>query len=110
RSARNRFATFYRYLDSGMDHWEAMAAATRVVRPAMTEDEIAAFVASCRQKFESGETYALVTDDNRVVHITYRPMSDGRRAGMSIDVTDMRERQRLLERAKQEAEEASAAK
>lgn len=110
RSARRRFATFYRFLDGGMDHWQAMAAATRAIRPQMTDGQVADYVASCKQKYESGETYALLTDDNRLVHITYRPMSGGRRAGMSVDVTDMRDHQKLLERAKREAEEASAAK
>lgn len=110
RSARLRFGVFYRHLDAGMGHWEAMSVATRQIRPQMSDEQVAAYVANCRRCYENGETYTVVTDDNRLVQITYRPMSDGRKVGISVDITRMREHQKLLERSKAEAEAASAAK
>jgi signal transduction histidine kinase/CheY-like chemotaxis protein len=110
RSARRRFATFYRYLDSGMKHWDALAAAARERSPGISESDLAAYVARSKRCYETGETYPLRTDDNRNVLITYTAMSGGRRAGISVDITDLREQQKQLERARFDAEQASAAK
>lgn len=110
RSARVRFATFHEGLNAGLTHWEAVAYAARKRQPDLTEDQIAAYVAWCRSKYERGETYPLLTDDNREVLITYRPLSGGRKAGISVDVTPLKHKERELERARQQAEAGSAAK
>jgi signal transduction histidine kinase/ActR/RegA family two-component response regulator len=110
RSARKRFATFYKALETGMDHWEAVAESVRQRQSGLTEAEIEAYVAWCRENFESGETYPSITDDGRTVLITYRPMSGGRKAAISIDITDLRTKEKQLKAAKQMAEAASAAK
>ncbi|MEQ1783679.1 MAG: ATP-binding protein [Hyphomonadaceae bacterium] len=110
QSARKRFATFYRFLDSGLSHWDAIAAGLRLKRPDMSEEVVQNYVTWCRDKYESGETYHAVTDDDRYVLITYRSMSGGRKCGISIDVTELQERERELKRAKELAEAASAAK
>ncbi len=110
QSARKRFPTFYAFLDSGLSHWDAIAAVSRLRRPDATEAEIQADVDWCRDKFESGETYVARTDDNRTVLVTYRPMSGGRKVGISIDITEQRARKAELKRAKELAEAASAAK
>ena len=110
QSARKRFGIFFRFLDSGLSHWDAVAAAVRFKQPDVSEDAIEAYVAQCRRNYESGETYPLVTDDNRTVLITYRSMSGGRKAGVSIDITELRKREVELKRAKELAEAASAAK
>ena len=110
RSARKRFPAFYAFLDSGLSHWEAIAAAARLKRPTATDIEIESYVAWCRDKFESGETYAVLTDDDRTALVTYRPMSGGRKVGISIDITEQRARKAELKRAKELAEAANAAK
>jgi signal transduction histidine kinase/ActR/RegA family two-component response regulator len=110
QSARKRFATFFKFLDSGLNHWEAIAAAVRLKQPDVSEDEVRKYVALCRHNYETGKTYPLVTDDNRTVLITYRSMSGGRKAGVAIDITDLRQREVELKRAKELAEAASAAK
>jgi signal transduction histidine kinase/CheY-like chemotaxis protein len=110
RSARRRFPTFYKALDAGMDHWEAVAESVRQRRSDLTDAEIEAYVAWCRENFESGETYPSITDDGRSVLITYRSMSGGRKAAMSIDITDLRAQEKQLKAAKQMAEAASEAK
>lgn len=110
QSARRRFATFYRYLDAGHSHWDAIAASARERRPDLSEADVQAYVAWSRSKYDSGETYELITDDNRIVLITYRSMSGGRKAGISVDITELRHREEELKRAKEAAEAASAAK
>ena len=110
QSARKRFATFFKFLDSGLSHWDAIAAGARLKRPDASEHDVQAYVAWCRDKFESGETYHALTDDERVVLITYRSMSGGRKAGFSVDITELRAREAELKRAKAQAEAASAAK
>lgn len=110
RSARRRFATFYAALDSGAAHFDAIADAVRKLSPDMQEEDISAHVAMCRAKYESGETYPSVTDDGRIVQITYRSLSEGRKAGISVDVTSMKQKERELRLAKEQAEAASTAK
>lgn len=110
RSARRRFATFYEGLDSGLNHWDAVAYAARKRSPSMSEAEVASYVRWCKDKFESGETYALRTDDERDVLITYRTLSGGRKAGISVDVTALKEKERELKRSRELAEAGSAAK
>jgi signal transduction histidine kinase/ActR/RegA family two-component response regulator len=109
-SARKRFATFFSFLDQGLTHWEAIAAGARLKRPDASEAEIQGYVAWCREKFESGETYPTRTDDDRLVLITYRSMSGGRKAGVSVDITELRAHETELKAAKEMAEAASAAK
>jgi signal transduction histidine kinase/CheY-like chemotaxis protein len=62
------------------------------------------------EKFKSGETYMTKTEDGRTVLATFRQMSGGKKAGISIDVTDLRRRERELEKAKKAAEAASHSK
>lgn len=110
QSARKRFATFFSFLDSGLSHWEAIAAGVRLKRPGVSEEIVQTYVAWCQDKYQSGETYHALTDDDRYVLITYRSMSGGRKAGISLDVTELRDRERELKRAKELAEAANAAK
>ena len=50
------------------------------------------------------------TNDNRIVQITYRPMADGRKVAISVDVTELRQRERELKKAQAAAIAASNAK
>jgi signal transduction histidine kinase/AmiR/NasT family two-component response regulator len=59
---------------------------------------------------ETGQTYEVKTPDNRIVQITYRPMSDGRKVAISVDVTELRQRERDLKKAQEQAIAASNAK
>ncbi|MDZ4761849.1 MAG: ATP-binding protein [Alphaproteobacteria bacterium] len=59
---------------------------------------------------DSGETYEIKTPNDRIVQVTYRPMSDGRKVAISVDVTDLRQRERELKKAQLEAVAASNAK
>jgi signal transduction histidine kinase/ActR/RegA family two-component response regulator len=110
RSARRRYADFYKAMDSGMSHWASVAHVVRSRNPDLSEEAVNTYVAQSKANYESGETYPLVTDDGRTVLITYRPLSGGRKAGISIDITELAKRQKELDRAREIAEAASAAK
>src|SRR5690606_33394718 len=58
----------------------------------------------------NGTTYEVWTPDKRRVQITFRPMSAGRRVAISVDVTDLRQREKDLKKAQLAAEQASTAK
>jgi signal transduction histidine kinase/ActR/RegA family two-component response regulator len=110
RSAKRHYQSFYEALDGGADHWEAVAQAVRRRMPHLPAHKVEAYVAFNKAKYKNGETYSLVTDDGRNVQVTYRALSDGRKAGISVDVTSLLQREQDLERARAEAEAASAAK
>lgn len=110
RAARRHYASFYEALDRGADHWDAVAQSVRKRMPHLPPDKVDAYVAFNKAKYESGETYSLVTDDGRNVLVTYRPLTGGLKAGISVDITRLVQRENELERARAEAEAASAAK
>jgi signal transduction histidine kinase/CheY-like chemotaxis protein len=108
--AYRRFRTYYQGMADGMTHVEALAAQFRQALPGASDAEIAEVAQNHFAKFQSGETYMTRTEDGRTVLATFRQMSRGRKAGISIDVTDLRRREKELEKAKQAAEAASQSK
>jgi signal transduction histidine kinase/ActR/RegA family two-component response regulator len=105
-----RFGKMYDDLASGMDHLEALAAAVKRSRPDATPEQTAAVVDSLYRKYRNNETYATTSQDGRHVLATYRQMSSGRKVGISVDVTDLHNREIELEQAKKQAEAASESK
>ena len=107
---RRRFPTFYAALDAGVPYGEAILASITVTRPdapaAERESLAAAFVA----RYGSGKPYETVTEDGRIVRITYQPMSGDRRVLISVDITELRHREEELTRLEAAAIAASDAK
>jgi len=108
--AYRRFRTYYQGMADGLSHLDALRAANRQGMPTASDDEIEAMAQDHFGKFKSGETYMTRTEDGRIVLATFRQMSRGRKAGISIDITDLRRRERELEKAKKVAESASQSK
>jgi signal transduction histidine kinase/CheY-like chemotaxis protein len=108
--AYRRFRTYYQGMADGLSHLDALRAANRRGMPNATEAEVEAMAHDLYAKFVNGETYMTRTEDGRSVLATFRQMSRGRKAGISIDVTDLRKRERELEKAKKAAEAASSSK
>jgi hypothetical protein len=52
------------------------------------------------QNFHTDQTYSVHTDDGRLVQITFRDMSGGRKAAIAVDGTDLRARVKELEKAR----------
>ncbi len=108
--AYRRFRTYYQAMADGMTHMEALAAQFRQALPDASEKEIAEAAQGHFVYFQNGETYMTKTEDGRSVLATFRQMSRGRKAGISIDVTDLRKREKELEKARKAAEAASHSK
>jgi signal transduction histidine kinase/ActR/RegA family two-component response regulator len=109
--SEKRFPGLYNAFKNGAKNYdEAMAESVRLARPDFSDDEVRQQVARFKGYTESGETYELKTPDGRIVQITYRPMSDGRKVAISVDVTELRQREKELRKAQAEAVAASNAK
>ena len=105
-----RFAKMYADMEAGMSYREALEAVVRRHVPDAAPDEVIRLADHFEAKFNNGETYASVADDGRQVLITFRPMSKGRRAAISVDVTELRKREKELDKARKAAETASVSK
>src|SRR5262245_34490635 len=108
--AYRRFRTYYQGMADGLTHLEALTAQFKLSLPDATDAQIKEMAQEHYAKFHTGETYMTKTEDDRTVLATFRQMSRGRKAGISIDVTDLRRRERELEKAKKAAEAASHSK
>ena len=84
-----RFAKMYADMEAGMSYREGLEAVVRRHVPDAAPDEVIRLADHFEAKFNNGETYASVADDGRQVLITFRPMSKGRRAAISVDVTEV---------------------
>jgi signal transduction histidine kinase/ActR/RegA family two-component response regulator len=105
-----RFGRMYADMEAGMSYREALEETVRRLVPNAPAEEVDRLTAHFLRKFYTGETYASIADDGRAVMITFRPMSNGMRAAISVDVTELRKREKELERAKRAAETASQSK
>ena len=105
-----RFGRMYADMQAGRSYREALSETVKRLAPGAPPEEIERLTTHFERKFYSGETYPTVADDGRAVLITFRPMSNGMRAAISVDVTELRKREKELERAKKSAELASQSK
>jgi signal transduction histidine kinase/CheY-like chemotaxis protein len=108
--AYKRFRTYYQGMADGLSHHEALTAQFKKALPDLSDEQVREQADAHYKKFRTGETYMTKTEDGRTVLATFRQMSRGMKAGISIDVTDLRKRERELEKAKKAAESASASK
>jgi len=107
--ALQRFGNFYADLKN-LGHREALIAAVERVRPGGSQAFVEDYVEGYFNKYANNETYPTISEDGKYVMVTFRPMSRGLKAGISVDVTDLRNRELDLEKAKKDAEAASASK
>jgi signal transduction histidine kinase/CheY-like chemotaxis protein len=108
--AYRRFRTYYQGMADGLSHLDALRAANRSGMPNATDEEVEAAANKLYSHFRTGETYMTRTEDGRTVLASFRQMSRGYRTGISVDVTELRKREKELEGAKKAAEAASLSK
>jgi signal transduction histidine kinase/FixJ family two-component response regulator len=109
--SEKRFPHLYAAFANGAKTYrEAMQHSIRKSRPDFTEEQVEQQVEKFTSYTETGQTYEVKTPDNRIVQITYRPMSDGRKVAISVDVTELRQREKELKKAQEQAIAASNAK
>jgi hypothetical protein len=106
-----RFPHLYEAFEKGAKSYrEALRYTIQKTRPDFNEQQVEETTDIFARYPETGETYEQKTPDGRIVQITYRPMSDGRKVAISVDVTELRQREKELKRAQAEAVAASNAK
>jgi signal transduction histidine kinase/ActR/RegA family two-component response regulator len=108
--AYKRFRTYYQGMADGLSHLDALRAANRAGIPGASEEDIEAMAAQLYDNFKTGRTYMTRTEDGKTVLATFRQMSRGRKAGISVDISELRKREKELEKARKEAEAASHSK
>jgi signal transduction histidine kinase/AmiR/NasT family two-component response regulator len=110
--SEQRFPHLYQAFANGAQSYrEAVRQTVLAQAPAdLGEDQIEQLTDHYVKQAESGETYELKVPGGRVVQITYRPMSDGRKVAISVDVTELRQREKELKKAQAQAIAASNAK
>jgi signal transduction histidine kinase/ActR/RegA family two-component response regulator len=107
--ARRRFRMFYSDLERS-DHHTALRGSIERGFPTLGEAQRAAMTKEYLDKYDNNETYTATSEDGRFVMISFRPMAHGRKAGISVDVTDLHNREIELEAARKQAETASSSK
>lgn len=108
--ARERFPTFHAALDEGKSLREAMEASIRAIWRKGAPADIARLADELVAKFESGEPYEARTEDGKIVRVTFRSVPGGLKVASSVDITELRARERELKSAHEAAVAASAAK
>lgn len=111
RMSEKRFPHLYEAFAKGARHYrEAIAYTVRQARPDFSDEQVAEQVERFNNYTDTGETYEQRTPDGRIVQVTYRPMADGRKVAISVDVTELRQREKELKKAQAAAVAASNAK
>jgi signal transduction histidine kinase/ActR/RegA family two-component response regulator len=109
--SRQRFPHLYEAFDKGAKSYEeALRYTLRATMPDGTEEEVEQLVHEYSRMAETGQTYETRTDEGRIVQVTYRKMSEGRNVAISVDVTELRQREKELKKAQEAAIAASKAK
>ncbi len=111
RVTRSRYGAIYEEMGSqNISYREALERRIRRANPEADESDIQRWTDRFHAYFHNGETYTDKADDGSFVKITFREMSDGRRAAISVDVTEEIQRERELKKARRQAEAASESK
>jgi signal transduction histidine kinase/ActR/RegA family two-component response regulator len=108
---RRRFASIYADTAKGMSYRQSTEAAVRRgIPPGVPESEVQKLTDHFVNAYHKGESYVVQSDDQRWVQVTFRNMSRGLKAAISVDITDLRKRERELDKARKMAEAASHSK
>jgi signal transduction histidine kinase/ActR/RegA family two-component response regulator len=106
---QRRFPTMCDGLANGMSVREAFASAAARHMTQASPKEIESASDLLYQRFLNGQSILSRAEDGTVVRTTYTPISGGRRAGISVDVTELARKTKELERHGEELEKARKA-
>ncbi|MGD2132391.1 MAG: ATP-binding protein [Maricaulaceae bacterium] len=109
-ATKRRFGLHHKDLEAGLSYAESTKRAVRRGLPEASEEEIQKVADQLCENFHTGQTYSVWTDDDRLAQVTFREMSGGLKAAISVDVTDLHMREKELKKAYKAAEAASASK
>ncbi|MEC9347437.1 MAG: ATP-binding protein [Pseudomonadota bacterium] len=105
-----RFATAFETLEAGGTFLDANIAGVRRLCPHYSEEKVREVALAICETLQTGKPIALKTENGRIVQTTYGKMSEGRYVATSVDITDLRDRERELVEARRAAESANDAK
>ncbi len=110
RKSLSRFGLTYSMLAAGSSMKDTMRASVRKSMPKFTDAEVEATTSHIYQAMLAGVPIDLLTDDGRVVQVTYEQLTEGRRVAISVDITELRNREKELKAARKSADDANASK
>jgi len=108
--SRRSFGSAFRLYAQGLGLRDAMLAGVKRERPDLDDATVTAVAEGMTARLLSGKPTDLASDDGKIVQTTYRQMSGGRMATISVDITMLRQREKELSVAKTKAEAANRAK
>jgi len=110
--SRTRFPDVFEAFEAhgAKSYTDAIRYSVLKVRPDLEGEELEAQIQRFVSLANSGQTYEQRTQGGEIVQITFRPMSDDRMVAISVDVTELRMKERELKKAKEAAIAASNAK
>jgi signal transduction histidine kinase/CheY-like chemotaxis protein len=104
------FGSAFGLYAQGLGLRDAMLAGVRRERTDLDDATANAVADGLTNRLLSGKPTDLASDDGKIVQTTYRRMSGGRMATVSVDITMLRQREKELSVAKTKAEAANRAK
>ncbi len=110
KASRAHFPEMNRRLMAGESFEEAIGGEIAKIFPGHSEDARARMTATATAAVRNCEAIELVGQGRRSLKTYYTRTDTGDIIGISVDITDLREREKALEAARLEAEAANAAK
>ncbi len=110
KTSFERFGITYRELFAGRTMLDALRITVAETRPGMSAEAIESTAQDIHRAFSTGTPIDLITEDGRIAQVTYEKIGGGRYVAISVDISDLRNRERELRNARQQAEAANAAK
>lgn len=110
--SRERFPHLYEAFETGVakTYEEAIRYNVTKQQPELSDAEVDKITAHYCDLARNEEPYETKTADGRIMQVSYRQMSDGRSVAISVDITELRQRESELKKAREDAIAASNAK
>ena len=107
---RTSFPSFYQAAANGLIYREASFSVVRQAMPDAPLEEILRILDRLTGELMAGGTINFTAPDGKIFKTTYHPMSHNRTVAVSIDVTELAQREKELLASRRQAEAANQAK
>ena len=107
---RTSFPSFYEGTAKGQTYREAGIALLREVMPDASIEEVSQLMDMVTGELMAGRTVDFTAPDGKTFKTTYHPMSNNRLVAVSIDITELAQREKELVASRKQAEVANHAK
>ncbi|MEM9669704.1 MAG: ATP-binding protein [Pseudomonadota bacterium] len=111
KACREHLPDLYReMMETGATLEEGVRAQIKVNFPELSHDQVEAALTDVMKSALSGEERELPAANGQTIRIYHTQTDEGFLIGLSVDITELRQRERELRKARQAAESANAAK